>query len=305
MAANTQYKVNATSLNLRSEPEVRPGNRIASLPNGQTVTKLAVAAADPAWWQVSTVIQQVTVTGYVAKQYLKPVGQFTPPATLSGITAVHLQENKASVTRNSAARAFPLGEPSRPHRQGATPAAKASSLAAIIAWLNVENSSRYLPHGGTTYCNIYAYDYGYLSGAYLPRVWWTRTAIQTLTQGGAVSPQYGVTVNELNANSLYQWFIDFGTQFGWTRTFDLTDLQNTANQGGLGIICAQRADLNRSGHILAVVPETAQRQAVRVGANVTRPLQSQAGAVNFKYGTGTRAWWTDAKFAYYGFWKHS
>lgn len=305
MSANPQYKVSATSLNLRSEPVERPSTRIASLPNGQTVTKLAVAS-DPEWWQVSTTIQNAPVTGFVAKKFLKPVASFTPPPTVSGITPVHLQENRSNITRDNAqGRAFPLGESGRPRRQVSTPAARTSSLAAIIDWLGVNTRARYTPGNGRTYCNIYAYDYCYLAGVYLPRVWWTRTAIQTLAQGGAVSPQYNVTVSEINANSLYQWFVDFGQQFGWQRTFDLTDLQNTANQGGVGIICAQRVDLNRSGHIVAVVPETAAQQAVRNGTSVVRPLQSQAGAVNFKYGTGTRAWWADAKFAHHGFWKHA
>jgi hypothetical protein len=284
---------------------VRPGNRIDSLANGDTVTKLGVAS-DPEWWHVSATIQGVPVEGFVAKKYLQAISQFTPQATFNGITAVHLRENWANITRaNINGRAYPLGEGGRPRRQGATPSAQASSLGAILSWLNVEQSPRYDPTSIHTYCNIYAYDYCYLAGVYIPRVWWTRSAIQTLAQGGAVSPQWNATVSELNANNLYRWFIEFSPQFGWQRTFDLTDLQNTANQGGIGIICAQRADLNRSGHIVAVVPETQSQQAVRSGTSVIRPLQSQAGAENFKYVNGPRAWWTDAKFSHYGFWKHA
>ena len=84
------------------------------------------------------------------------------------------------------------------------------------------------------------------------------------------------------------------------RTFDLTELQDAANQGEVCLICAQRNDLNMSGHIVAVVAETQTKQAARSGLQVTRPLQSQAGAVNFRYSTGVRAWWTDAKFRHHG-----
>jgi len=305
MSANPQYKVSATSLNLRSEPLVRPGNRITGLPNGQTVTKLGVAA-DPEWWQVSTTVQSAPVTGFVAKKHLKPIASFTPPATVSGITAVHLAENRPNNTRDDPGRrAFPLGESGRPRRQGSTAAARAASLAAIIDWLGVNTRARYRPGSGKTYCNIYAYDYCYLAGVYIPRVWWKRTAIHTLAQGGSVAPVYGATVTELNANALYNWFVEYGTHFGWQRTFSLTDLQNSANQGGVGIICAQRTDLERSGHITAVVPETGAHQAVRSAAGVTRPLQSQAGVNNFKYGMIPRTWWANAQFAHHGFWTHA
>lgn len=304
MSQNPQYKVTASSLNLRSEPQVRPGNRLVSLPNGHTVTKLAVAS-DPAWWQVSTSVDGTPVTGFVARQYLQPVSSFTQAATVSGITAVHLRENWASVTRNNLQRAYPLGEPGRPRRQGATPQALAASLHNIINWLGVDARARYAPNSTSTYCNIYAHDYCYLAGVYIPRVWWTRSAIQRLAQGGAVAPQYGVTVSELNANSLYNWFVEYGTHFGWQRTFDLNQLQNAANQGGIGIIVAQRSNLNYSGHITAVVPETGQRQALRNAAGVTRPLQSQAGRSNFKYGMLPSSWWVGPGFAHHGFWTHA
>lgn len=303
MSANV-YKVTASSLNLRSEPVVRPGNRIAALYNGQSVIKLG-AASDPAWWQVSATIQGTPATGFVAKQYLRSADSFPQGGAVSGITAVHLRENWSSVTRDGLQRAYPLGESGRPRRTGSTPAARAASLGNIIDWLGVDARRRYQPGGGATYCNIYAYDYCYLAGAYLPRVWWTRTAIQRLAQGGAVTPQYGQTVEELNANSLYNWFVEYGEQFGWQRTFDLNQLQNAANQGGVGIICGRRANANHHGHITAVVPETGSHQALRNSSGVTRPLQSQAGARNFKYGMLPSSWWVGQGFAFHGFWTHA
>jgi hypothetical protein len=54
------------------------------------------------------------------------------------------------------------------------------------------------------------------------------------------------------------------------------------------------------------VPETAEHLARRdaAGAGVS-PLQSQAGASNFRYGHGRSGWWRDEKFAEFGFWVHA
>ncbi len=119
--------------------------------------------------------------------------------------------------------------------------------------------------------------------------------------GLAVEVRYAVTVNELNANSLFDWLNDHGPRFGWRRIFDLDAMQSHANNGGVAVICAKRKELNRSGHIAAVVPETASQQAARSGGAVVRPLQSQAGAANHRYTNGPRAWWQGAEFREFGF----
>ena len=156
---------------------------------------------------------------------------------------------------------------------------------------------------GNTYCHIYAPDDAHGAGAYLPRVWWTRKALVALAAGQAVPPAYGTTVQELNAHSRYHWFEEFGPDFGWRRSVDLTEVQNAANTGQVCIISGQRKDLNTAGHLCAVVPETAQHRAGRQGERVTRPLLSQAGARNFEY--GGRVWWTGAQFGRFGFWIHA
>lgn len=177
-------------------------------------------------------------------------------------------------------------------------------LAEIIRWLQVDQSRRYRPKDGTTYCNIYACDYCYLAGVYLPRVWWTPSALIALTSGESVAPKYNATISELNANSLYEWLTQFGAQFGWRRIFDLNRLQDSVNKGQVGLICAQKKDPNRAGHIAVVVPESAAYKAVRTGdrARIKRPLQSQAGRQNFQYGTGARRWWNGDSFGAFGFW---
>ncbi|WP_188559691.1 hypothetical protein [Hymenobacter glacieicola] len=175
-------------------------------------------------------------------------------------------------------------------------------LTRILEFLDVEHSVRYRPGKGLTYCNIYAHDYCHLAGAYLPRVWWRPTALAQLLAGTPVSAQYGTTVVELNANSLYNWLEECGSIFGWRRTFSTTELQAGANAGQVALICGQRTELNQPGHICAVVPELPRYPAARHGTEVTIPLQSQAGARNFRY--GGYAWWKGRQFARFGFWLH-
>jgi hypothetical protein len=60
--ATDQFEIVANSgLRLRSEPEVTPGNIIATLPKGQLVTKL-MEASDRDWWQVKTRFQGIDLT---------------------------------------------------------------------------------------------------------------------------------------------------------------------------------------------------------------------------------------------------
>jgi hypothetical protein len=102
-----------------------------------------------------------------------------------------------------------------------------------------------------------------------------------------VEPFYEKTIDEQRANDLFRWLSDFGPRFGWRQTGTLTKLQEAANLGGIGIIVARRKIDGRSGHIVAVVPETNDQKAKRDSdGSVTAPLQSQAGVTNFRYRAG-------------------
>jgi hypothetical protein len=298
-----EFIVEATELNLRSRPELSASTRIAVLPQGQLVVKIE-EALDQAWWKVSTVLQGATLTGFVAARHLSPKSTAAPAPTVSAISEVHLAKDRAEVDRdNPGGRAYPLGEPFRPRRAGASPGDKAKSLNQIIDWLQVERSARYQPTASSTYCNIYAYDYCYVSGVYLPRVWWTPRAIADLSTGSPVAPRYGETVKELNANSLLNWLEEFGGSFAWLRVAELTELQQAANEGEVALISAQRTELNQPGHICAVAPEGAAR-AVWGGDKVTHALQSQAGGQNFRR-EARMAWWARARFRKFGFFRHA
>lgn len=287
-------------LNLRSAPVVKDSTKLAVLPMGHPVTKLAEADVAP-WWKVSTTLDGTRVEGFLNSTFLIPDTAFIPPTSLTSIAPVHLSTNQRVVRGSTERRAFSLNETGQKTRTPtASPTVRAEELTQIINWLDVENQERYEPTSVNTFCNIYAYDYCFLAGVYLPRVWWMPSALEKLEQGVPVSPIYAHTVHELNANSLYNWLKEHGPTFGWSRTFDLTQMQNAANDGLVVIICAQNRLLNRSGHICPVVPETSTMKAKRNGSMVTIPLLSQAGRNNLKY--FTRNWWTADTFREFGFW---
>ena len=81
------FKVSATSLNLRSEPRVTASNRLAVLPHGQVVAKIAEAPQE-GWWQVSTVLNGLSITGFAASQFLEADVTPTPPPAPSPVAAV-------------------------------------------------------------------------------------------------------------------------------------------------------------------------------------------------------------------------
>ena len=298
------YRVIANRLNLRARPQIRQNTRIATMPHGQRVEKLDESAV-PGWWKIKTELNGVAVEGYAASQYLELDNRpLRPQPRPTAAPEVHLRENNPSVHRgrDDGGRASPLGEAPRPNKPQGNQTQKIAGIYDIVNWLDVETRVRYLPKSRTTYCNIYAYDFCYLSGHYLPRVWWTAEALAQFERGQEVEASYAQTVTELNANALHDWLLHQGPRFGWRRTLSLDECQHRSNQGEVGIICAQHADRSRSGHITIILPETGDHKAARANGRVIRPLQSQAGRDNSAISAGTRAWWQGNQFASFGYW---
>lgn len=285
-----RHRVTAHGLFLRKEPRKEAGNERGVLPEGCEVEVLGRSGG---WCRVIGTLDGTSFEGWVSAKHLAPAAEVSF-ATASQLAPVHWREHNPHSTRAGAASASPIGEAGMPRNVPHS----AAGLDAVLAWLGVEQSRRYRPGGGRTYCNIYAYDVAYAADVYLPRVWWTDKAIAALENGQQVAAQYDVTVREMNANAIHNWLRDYGARFGWKRTFSLTDLQDCANRGGIATICARRKDLARSGHIVIIAPETAQVKARRdANGRVTIPVQSQAGAVNFVRRTPDSAWWADARFS--------
>lgn len=321
-AAGATYRVETSStvLRLRSAPSIDPAkptaNVITQLPDGHLVKAVGSKAVN-GFLEVETSLGGATWRGFASTTYLKKVADVpavpvvvpAPQPPTTGVVAVYMPRKAGSVTkRTDLAGPHSLNEAGQPGRKGATAQALRESLGGIIDWLAVDKPAhvRYQPRDGLTFCNIYAHDYCHLSGVYLPRVWWTPGAIEQLAQGKVVEPKYGASIEEVRANGLFRWLRDFGPRFGWRQVTSLSELQQAANQGAVGVIVARRKEDGKSGHITVIAPETTTRGARRNGAGeVTGAVESQAGASNFRYGFGAANWWRGEKFAESGFWVHA
>ncbi|UHQ22817.1 hypothetical protein LVB77_19560 [Lysobacter sp. 5GHs7-4] len=308
-----------STLRLRSEPRIsRPStaNVKGELPDGHPVRAVTGRAVN-GFMEVETSLFGALLRGFCSTDFLVrdngiddiPVIEpaRTPPRT--GVVAVLMPRRPGTVTRRrDAAGAHSLNEDGQPERSGANAPELREDLGRIIDWLAVDKPThkRYQPHSGLTFCNIYAHDYCHLAGVYLPRVWWNARAIERLRAGQTVEALIGNTIFEMRANDLFRWLRDFGPEFGWRQIASPTRLQEEANQGAVALIVARRKIEGKSGHILPVVPETETERAHRTASGeVDRPLQSQAGASNFRYGTSTANWWKDERFAESAFWVHA
>lgn len=305
-------------LRVRSEPVISDppqANVLTHLPDGHPVR--AVGGPTKGFFEIETSLFGALVQGFASRKFLVggaatqkiEVSKAATAMPTTGIIAVDMPEKPGIVTRRSdPATARSLNEKGAPGRTGTTPEALREELDAIVQYLNVDNPQflRYQPTSKATFCNIYAYDFCSLAGIYMPRVWWTSQALLQLSNGQQVQPLLGSTIVEMRANALFRWLRDFGLEFGWRQTGTLTKLQTEVNEGAVGVIVARRKEDGKSGHIVIVVPETANETAKRDSAgNVTAPLQSQAGATNFKYDRGRSNWWKGEEFAESAFWLHA
>ena len=314
-----RVETSTTTLRLRAEPKISvppEANVRANLPDGHIVRSFT-GTPKGGFIEVEATLGGTVFRGFASARFLV---QIAAPAAAAAIAAAapalatatlpqaRLTQAPGAITKRSAnATAHSLNEPNMPGRHASDPAALRAELGAILDYLAPDRMAhkRYWPRDGLTFCNIYVHDYCTLAGAYLPRVWWTQPALLKLAAGQAVTAKIGNTVDEVRANDIFRWLRDFGPDFGWSRATSVTALQDHANLGGVSLIVARRKEDGRSGHIVAVVPETADDEAKRdATGTVTSPLQSQAGTVNFRYGLSSPNWWKDTRFAESAFWAH-
>ena len=296
-------------LNLRSAAD-KNSNVIGVLPPETVVEKLPDLNTNH-WFHVRTFLGKKEAKGFTSTNFLKETQNVLPvidPVETGIIPEAHLKPGPDKIIRRNEinGRAYPLNEPGVKRFRIAHSADKAQNIKEIhevLGWLEVERSQRYAPTNANTYCNIYAYDVAYCCGVYIPRVWWNEKAFQQIKNGSTPEPVYEKMVTELNANALTDWFENYGESFHWKRVFDIDTLQSEVNTGRLGFIVAQRINLNRSGHIVAIIPETSDHQAQRdAGNNIISPLQSQAGVVNKQLFSENNWWVNPNKFRKFGLW---
>lgn len=200
----------------------------------------------------------------------------------------------------------PIGDSTIPFRDLTDTASKKESIHRLIDKLDVDVNVRYQRTIEDTYCNVYSYDYCYFCKVYLPTVWWTDEALEKIVQGQEIEAIFEETVDRIYSSAIHDWFLQWGTSFGWERMFTADEIQNKVNaNGGIGIICAKRKIKGLSGHIVPVVPETDLHKAYRENGVVVYPLQSQAGKLNYNYFSEVRKdWWNDALYSSYVFYYH-
>jgi hypothetical protein len=300
------FIVTATLLNVRSTPAIMPGNIVGKLGEGQRVSAEPTTSA--AWLQV----QANNVSGFASSAFLRLDGGAAPimvpraPAPAGGALppAVHFPANSRSALNSTLARHTPLfGFSPRPRLQGQAADVRKQTLHQIVVDLDVTRSVRYTPNT-QTYCNIYAYDFCFLAGVYLPRVWWNSKALIAAVAGGQPEIIYDQTVREMTANALHRWLGEWGDDYGWQPCASMEEVQQRANTGDVGLITAERMDPARSGHIVVVMPENEERRADRLPTGIVAPLQSQAGRVNKSY--FSKVWWDNAvQYRASGFWAHA
>jgi hypothetical protein len=301
------HVVTALHLNLRSAPDPTKKNVVAVLAQGTPIDWIANSSL-AGWFEVDAVVGGTTLRGHVNSAHLGPPGTPFPTAHIAaGKLPPADLGSKATETRAAkGTRAYSIGETAKPGRPSTHALGNAAGILHIIDWLDVGNSAhlRWQGAGGKTFCNVYVYDVCDTAGVYIPRVWWNSKAISDLEAGKTVAAKYGSTVLEMRANYIFNWLVDYGADFGWTRVFDADTLQSDVNSGRVGIICAQRNDMEKPGHIQIIAPEHAGRAAKRIGGKVTQPLQSNAGATNFTYGFLGSNWWQASSFKQFGFWSN-
>jgi len=190
-----------------------------------------------------------------------PHSGMVPPAYLHGRT---------ELPWNSMKRAHSMEVQRMNHRQA-------------MDFLKVETNRRYTATPSSTFCNVAAHDFATVWGAYLPRIWWTKTAIDRMIQNREkVEPVYGAGVTlELNANTLFDWFINWGHRFGYVQ-YSETGAQELVDKGGFAVVVAKNVDLRKSGHISVVLPSQMMdlRVVKPIPEDTKAPLQWNAGRFN-------------------------
>lgn len=117
-------------------------------------------------------------------------------------------------------------------------------LLSIAKYLDPENAPRY--GKSITQNLLFAYDFCYLAGAYIPRIWWGDI-------NNVEAPKLDMTTN-----ALYGWFEQFGKDFGWKRVEDEKEAQELANVGHVVIIIASPINPRRQAIMTLVLPESSE-----------------------------------------------
>lgn len=151
--------------------------------------------------------------------------------------AFHLHKETPVTRHQTTTRLYALSEEDMPKGDGLP-----NTLLEIARYLDPSNSARYDLNNRVSH--IYAHDFCYLAGCYLPLVWW----------GNANNPDEKKI--QMNGTALWDWLIDYGKEFGWKPVEDLKTAQELAEVGHVVTIIALPKNVNRDARLSIVIPET-------------------------------------------------
>lgn len=203
--------------------------------------------------------------------------QSSSKKTQPGVASESFEPSRpsASSTRTAAATTGPVYDGSRPAPGTTNPdawvpaqppvhgdpsARNRATYDNVINQFAVGSNQRYTPRGGNTYCNIFAWDVMSAMGVQLPH--W-------VSGNGQPSHQGAPGAYELNANGVYDWLNQNGSQHGW-RQVSAEEAQRLANQGHPAVV-TYHSRSSAPGHIAVVRPGEMTSQG---------PTIAQAGAEN-------------------------
>jgi hypothetical protein len=271
-------KINTWSLNIRTEPKLGNSYIQRTAKNGEIIeiTNTEIFANGFLWVQLKD-------GNWTAKKFLEIQTDlaFKPMPPISEGFAKDITDPNLYV-RDLDTKGFDAKENNLVLKAFAT-----------ISKLDVENKASVLqPTKNATFCNIYAYQYNRLmfsnlreeNKPFFPRLWWSSQALSYLEKGLPISLIYGNTVFEMNANAIFDWFLEWGEVYGWTiksyskDEIHMKDVQQLVNNGKVAYVIGKHSNPSHSGHVTCVVPEIGNyRYSDELGL-----VQSQAGATNKK-----------------------
>jgi hypothetical protein len=154
------------------------------------------------------------------------------------------------------------------------------NLADLVDWMDVENSKRWYPENGNTYCDEYSEDFldqlfGPYKLPYAASVWWTPQSLELIRLGDCPKILWPTTVKSNGARGLHDWLHDWSGTYGWQVFESEEDFYTWLNTEGprVGVISTPT-------HVSVALPDKVN-PAIKPKDFV--PLQTQAGGTNKKY----------------------
>jgi hypothetical protein len=134
----------------------------------------------------------------------------------------------------------------------------------VIDQFNVENNPRYMVNkngDNDTYCNIFLWDVTRAMNAEIPHY------VDPQTLEARTYPDVS-GARELNANGIYDWLAQKGSEYGWARV-SAEQAQQYANRG-MPVVTAWKNETGAHGHVQVVCPSEDGRYDASRGVTIAQ-----------------------------------